>query len=206
MLLVFVLMLGSCAGNIPSKTIMGVPIRTGSEQDNIDAVDPALLEKLQHGEISIDEGLLPKIRINYARLVTSWRIMVPMRPRRQEIRISSIICLQTLRRMLQTPTTSLGIWKLYLPGVIEPIPPTLPLTRLNKWENTLARVLGLDLLSTAIITAWIAAFPDLKQHLIFLILMVLPIPVRTAVRKKAKKSLLRRSMVRALRFCPIRMG
>lgn len=64
MLLVFVLMLGSCAGNIPSKTIMGVPIRTGSEQDNIDAVDPALLEKLQHGEISIDEGLLPKIRIN----------------------------------------------------------------------------------------------------------------------------------------------
>ena len=43
MLLVFVLMLGSCAGNIPSKTIMGVPIRTGSEQDNIDAVDPELI-------------------------------------------------------------------------------------------------------------------------------------------------------------------
>ncbi len=60
-----VLLLGGCAGDVPAGNIVGIPRRSdGKEQNHAEAADPVLLEKLRHGEISVDEGPLPEIRVN----------------------------------------------------------------------------------------------------------------------------------------------
>ena len=60
-----VLFLSGCSGDLPVGNIMGVPRRTQNEkQDVVFTDDSVLLEKLQQGEVSVDQGTLPEIRIN----------------------------------------------------------------------------------------------------------------------------------------------
>lgn len=63
-LILLLLILGGCASTSAAH-IMGVPRHADSSAPNRrQEADPALLEKLRHGETSIDEGTLPEIRIN----------------------------------------------------------------------------------------------------------------------------------------------
>lgn len=63
-LVLLLLLLGSCA-SVPAANIRGVPRRAdGGEPAKLRDADTALLEKLRHGEISVDEGTLPEIRVN----------------------------------------------------------------------------------------------------------------------------------------------
>lgn len=60
-----VLLFGGCKKELPAGTITGIPSRPddGGKEDTV-SQDPSVLEKLQNGEISIEEGTLPEIRVN----------------------------------------------------------------------------------------------------------------------------------------------
>lgn len=65
LLLMACFLLFSACAEVPVANIVGIPRRSDTDPAvEEEDTDPAILEKLRHGEASVDEGVLPEIRVN----------------------------------------------------------------------------------------------------------------------------------------------
>ncbi len=196
-LVLLLLLLGSCA-SVPAANIRGVPRRAdGGEPAKLRDADTALLEKLRHGEISVDEGTLPEIRVNLCAIGDIMAHTGTYEAAQTGDTYNFDYMFADIAPYVAEADYIVGNLETVFAGRSRRIRRTRRSIRRSRWANRWPKSWGSTCFPLRITTAWTAASRALKRRLISWTPSGSLIPGRTGARKKAKNSSLRRLTVHA---------